>query len=455
MKIALLTHKLKSPLLGGVDVYTDRLGQALSRLGHEIVYLAFDSSSEEDGIVVREDVHDDETAVYRILFSFDSLPKEAFDTLHNPEMGRVTQQILADERPDFVIILNFYTLTLSPVEAAKALGIPVAHVATDFVPVCRRGTFMRWDNQTCEVGESIQSCATCYMSHRPLGRVMSAVLEKLPEKRVVQWAEKKDSYRLPHPLWLIRPYLNHTAVMQQRLGRLRPLRKLIDLILVPTRFTEEAFLANGFAREQVHFLPFGVDIDNPLASVIKTEAKRVRFMFLGRFQPYKGLHLLLEAFNSLSNPNGATLTVYGAADGYDDYFQQLQRMMDSNERIHFAGLIPPTELARAFAAADIFLLPSTWHENSPLILLDALQSKTPVLASDIGGVNGIVEHNRNGLLFPRGNVAALRQEMQRLIDQPDIIQQLQAGSQLPSIESYAQTIVEKIQAILPDQEGVM
>lgn len=438
--------------MGGVDVYTDRLGRALGRLGHEVVYLAFDSSGEGSEIVVRKDVHDDGTAVRRILFNFDSLPKVAFDTVYNPEMGQVTQQILADEQPDLVIILNFYMLTLAPVEEAKSLGIPVAHVATDFVPVCRRGTFMRWDNRTCEVGESIQTCATCFISHRPLGKVMSAVLEKLPEQTVVNWAEK--GYSLPHPLGLTRPYLNHVAVMQERLERVRPLRHLIDLVLVPTRFTEDTFIANGFKPEQVHFLPFGVDVDNPLASVAKTRADHVRFMFLGRLQPYKGLHLVLEAFNSLPSPNGATLTVYGAPDGHDAYFANLQQMMEANPRIHFAGLISPTELATAFAEADIFLLPSTWHENSPLILLDALQSKTPVLASDIGGVRGIVEHNKNGLLFPREDAVALRQAMQRLIDQPELIPQLQAGSQLPSIESYAQAILDKMQLRSPSQKGV-
>jgi glycosyltransferase involved in cell wall biosynthesis len=421
-------------------------------MGHEVVYLAFDSSGEAPGIVVRPDTHYDGTAVHRLLFNFDALPKETFDTVYNPEMGRVTRQILADERPDFVIILNFYMLTLATVEAAKSLGIPVAHVATDFVPVCRWGTFMRWNNRTCEVGESIQTCASCFISHRPLGKLMGSVMEKLPEEMVVNWAEQ--NYALPHPLGLTRPFLNHTAIMQKRLDRIRPLRQQIDLVLPPTRFTEKTFLENGFKAEQLHFLPFGVDLDNPLANTPKTEDEQVRFMFLGRLQPYKGLHLVLEAFNSLPNPDDATLTVYGAPDGHDAYFANLKQMMDANPRIHFAGLIPPTELARAFAEADIFLLPSTWHENSPLILLDALQSKTPVLASDIGGVSGIVDHNRNGLLFPREDVAALRQEMQRLIDQPALIKQLQAGSHLPSIESYAQTIVEKMAAFLPEQKGV-
>ncbi len=452
MKIALLTHKLKPPFIGGVDVYTDRLGRGLVRLGHEVMYLAFDSSGEGQEILLQPETHHDGTAVHRILFNFDSLPKETFDTVYNPEMGRVTRQILAEEKPDFVIILNFYMLTMATVEAAKSLGIPVAHVATDFVPVCRWGTFMRWDNTTCEVGESIQTCASCFISHRSLGKVMGTVMEKLPEPTVVNWAEK--GYSLPHPLGLTRPFLNHAAVMKRRLDRIRPLRQQIDLVLVPTRFTEKTFVENGFAASQVHFLPFGVDVDNPLASTPKTEADHVRFMFLGRLQPYKGLHLVLDAFNSLPNPNGATLTVYGAPDGHDAYFANLQQMMDANPQVHFAGLIPPDELARAFANADIFLLPSTWHENSPLILLDALQSKTPVLASDIGGVSGIVEHNRNGLLFPREDVAALRAEMQRLIADPGLIQRLQAGSQLPSIESYAQTIVEKMAAFLPDRVGV-
>ncbi len=452
MKIALLTHKLNPPLIGGVDVYTDRLGRGLMRLGHEIVYLAFDSSGEGQEIVVQADKHHDGTAVHRILFNFDSLPKETFDTVYNPDMGRVTRQILSKEKPDFVIILNFYMLTMATVEAAKSLGIPVAHVATDFVPVCRWGTFMRWDNRTCEVGESIQTCASCFISHRSLGKVMGTVMEKLPEQTVVNWAEK--NYGLPHPLGVARPFLKHAAVMKRRLDRIRPLRQQIDLVLVPTRFTEKTFIENGFDAGQVQFLPFGVDGDNPLASTPKTEADHVRFMFLGRLQPYKGLHLVLEAFNSLPNPSGATLTVYGAPDGHDAYFANLQQMMEANPNVHFAGLIPPTELARAFAEADIFLLPSTWHENSPLILLDALQSKTLVLASDIGGVSGIVEHNRNGLLFPREDVAALGQEMQRLIDQPALIQQLQAGSNLPSIEAYAQTILEKMAAFLPEQEGV-
>lgn len=440
MKIALLTHKLKPPFIGGVDVYTDRLGRALQRLGHIVTYLAFDSDGAKPEIVVQQEEHSG-ASLWRILFAFDSLPAEAFATVYNRDMGQVAREIFSQEQPDLVIILNFYMITLAPVEAAQELGLPVAHIATDFVPVCRRGTYMRWNNQTCAVGESVQTCATCYISHRPLGRLGAAVLEKMPLTRLEKWAARKESLSLPHPLWLAKPYLNHVDVMVKRLEKIRPLRASIDQVFVPTSFTGEVFAANGFTAEQITLLPFGIEEDSPLSRVQHTAAENIRFMFLGRLQPYKGAHLLLEAFNSLADPQGATLTIYGAADGHEAYFQELQVMMQANPQVRFAGLIQPTKLADAFAEADVFLLPSTWHENSPLILLDALQSQTAVIASDIGGVRGIVEHERNGLLFPMGDGAALREQMQQLISDRSLCAQLQQGGSLGSIDLYAQQML--------------
>ena len=116
----------------------------------------------------------------------------------------------------------------------------------------------------------------------------------------------------------------------------------------------------------------------------------------------------------------------------------------TNYRIQFLGKIPPSELDRAFADADYFLLPSTWHENSPLIISDALQSKTPVISSDIGGVTDIVKHDVNGLLFPMGNVEALQATLQRTINEPDLSPRLQAGNTLSSIDSYVETMMSFI-----------
>jgi glycosyltransferase involved in cell wall biosynthesis len=171
-------------------------------------------------------------------------------------------------------------------------------------------------------------------------------------------------------------------------------------------------------------------------------------LFIGRLQPYKGAHLLVEAFNNLDAANGATLTLYGAAaGGYEAYFDQLNDMMSRNKRIRFRGRIPPERLGEAFAEADYFVLPSTWHENSPLILLDALQSKTPVIASNIGGVTDLVRDGINGMLFPMGDAGMLQKVMQQAIDQPELLVQLRAGVDLPTIDEYAHTLLRLAEGV--------
>jgi glycosyltransferase involved in cell wall biosynthesis len=280
------------------------------------------------------------------------------------------------------------------------------------------------------------------VSHRFLGRIAASALNGIQEETLINLA---DNYRPPHPLWIMKPYWKQVAIMEQRLNILRPLRKQIDLVLAPTQFTREKFLENGFSQSQVQFLPFGVEYDHPLTNVIHDPSPNRRFLFIGRLQPYKGAHLIIEAFNNLESPNGATLTLYGAAaDGYEDYFNQLKAMIDSNERISFGGRIEPSELSGAFSQADYFVLPSTWHENSPLIILDALQSKTPVISSDIGGVTDLVQDDVNGLLFPMGEADALQKVMQRAIDQPNLLTKLRAGVDLPSIEDYAEKMLQLI-----------
>ncbi len=153
VKIALCTtQRFVPPLVGGVDVYTDRLGRALKRLGHDIFIIALDSAANKssEGIAVSLDKYWG-TKIWRLEFSFAKLPREAFHLAYDPEMGQVVKNILAEQKPDLFIIMNFYMLTLAPVEAAKDLGIPVAHVVTDFLPICRRGTFIRWDDSSCRV----------------------------------------------------------------------------------------------------------------------------------------------------------------------------------------------------------------------------------------------------------------------------------------------------------------
>jgi glycosyltransferase involved in cell wall biosynthesis len=355
------------------------------------------------------------------------------------------RSILETEKPDLFIILNFYMSTLAGVAAAGDLNLPVVHIATDYLPVCRRATMIRWNGESCQVGESIHSCSECFVAHKARGRLAASLLNFIPQETLISLAQKKDSNNSFSPLKALDPYLKQVDLMMRRLERLDPLRQKIDLVLAPTRYTAQIFKENGFSEGQVHFLPFGVDAEDPLGRMIHEPADHIRFLFVGRLQPYKGAHILLRAFNQLASPNNSTLTIYGVRDGYDAYYEALNAMISANPLIQFKGKIPPTELGRAFAEADYFVLPSTWHENSPLILLDALQSQTPVISSEIGGVIDLVKDNFNGLLFPMGDVTALQAVMQRAIDHPEMVEHFRNRSELLTIDAYAEALLSECQ----------
>jgi glycosyltransferase involved in cell wall biosynthesis len=328
------------------------------------------------------------------------------------------------------------------VEAAQNLGISVVHIATDFLPICRRGTFIRGDGRSCEEGESIKTCSTCFVAHRTLGRLASGFLKHLSEETLLKWTENRESYQGIHPLKMMGPYLNQVAIMEKRLDLIAPLREAIDFVCVPTKYTYKMFLENGFTLDQIHYLPFGVEEKHLTDSIRHIPADHTRFLFIGRFQPYKGAHILVDAFNQLRSPKGATLTVYGIPDGYDGYYRALRKKITSNSRIRFGGKIAPDKIMSAFAESDFFVMPSLWHENSPLILLDALQSQTPVIASNIAGITDVIQDKVNGFLFPRGDQHALGQVLQRAIDEPSWRHVLRRSTSLPSINDYARKVVQ-------------
>jgi glycosyltransferase involved in cell wall biosynthesis len=70
-------------------------------------------------------------------------------------------------------------------------------------------------------------------------------------------------------------------------------------------------------------------------------------------------------------------------------------------------------------------VPSRWPENSPNVILEAQAIGIPVIASNLGGIPEMVAHDRNGLLFAADDAADLARQLQRLVDEPDLLPRLQ------------------------------
>ena len=94
------------------------------------------------------------------------------------------------------------------------------------------------------------------------------------------------------------------------------------------------------------------------------------------------------------------------------------RNLGIGDRVHLAGF--REEIPAANAAFDIAVLPSLAGEGSPAVVKEAMAAGIPMVATRIGGVAEILEHERQGLLMPPGSDEALAGAIQSLLEDPEL-----------------------------------
>ncbi len=137
------------------------------------------------------------------------------------------------------------------------------------------------------------------------------------------------------------------------------------------------------------------------------------FLYVGRLEPHKGLQELMDAFSLLKHANReASLLLVGGGSMYDS----LQRHSSEGSRIRCTGRLSGSSLLDAYAAADVFVLPSRF-EPWGLVVNEAMAAGLPVIASErVGCVDDLVSNGENGLVVPAENVQRLAAAMQLLLD---------------------------------------
>jgi glycosyltransferase involved in cell wall biosynthesis len=121
---------------------------------------------------------------------------------------------------------------------------------------------------------------------------------------------------------------------------------------------------------------------------------------------FKRLDVLLRAIDATGDPRVWAL-VAGSGDLQPSY-QTLADELGIGGRVRFVGAVPHHNLPPYFAAADVLALPSDATESFGIVLIEAMASGCPVIATDLPGVRTIVSHGRDGLVVAPGDVDALR-----------------------------------------------
>jgi glycosyltransferase involved in cell wall biosynthesis len=147
----------------------------------------------------------------------------------------------------------------------------------------------------------------------------------------------------------------------------------------------------------------------------------LRLGFMGTIHRHKGLHVLLKAFERLPRDAGVTLRVCGDLTHFPEYVSEVYEMAHRDPRINFAGPYQNERVMEELKKMDVLVVPSIWYENTPLVIYEAFAAGISVVATDLGGMSEIVEHEKTGLLFEPGNPEDLARQLKRLIDEPDAL----------------------------------
>ena len=167
------------------------------------------------------------------------------------------------------------------------------------------------------------------------------------------------------------------------------------------------------------------------------------FGYIGQIAPIKGLHILLSAFTADLFDGQATVSIYGNYHNESAYTDRLLSSIKGREKsITFCGGFSHDQLGKVLSEIDVLIVPSQWQENNPRVIQEAFASKTPVVASNVGGVAEFVKHDANGLLFERSNKEDLSRQMYRFIIEPGLIQRLRTGiSPVKKIETEVEELL--------------
>jgi glycosyltransferase involved in cell wall biosynthesis len=177
---------------------------------------------------------------------------------------------------------------------------------------------------------------------------------------------------------------------------------------------------------------------------------------VGALIPIKGHDVLIEAFSRVrSTFPSLRLTIVG--DGKcRDSLEVLARRNNLAEKIDFAGHCARTKIRDLLSESIIFVMPSR-AEGLPLAALEAMSCGVPIIASKVGGVPSIIEHQVSGLLVPPDCPKALADAIQKLLRNPDEAQMLalhaHETAQGFSLKRMAKTYHDMYFAVLKSASG--
>lgn len=162
-------------------------------------------------------------------------------------------------------------------------------------------------------------------------------------------------------------------------------------------------------------------------------------LYVGKLIEVKGVVYLLRAFERIRRAMPEALLVVVGGGDLDEALKAEAARLSLDEHVRFLGPKPHSEVTALYREAELVAVPSIVTdrgetEGLPVVILEALASGTPVVASKVGSLEDVIESGKNGLLVEPKNPEALADGLQNLLQRPDLA--AMAADAPASVERY-------------------
>jgi D-inositol-3-phosphate glycosyltransferase len=243
----------------------------------------------------------------------------------------------------------------------------------------------------------------------------------------------------------------------------RELARNCHHILATTEKEKEDLIQHyGASPERIGVIPCGVNLEQ-FKPIDKEVAKQQLgfvddkiILFVGRIEPLKGIDQLLKAMPYLQNGQGPSLVLIGG-DEHSQYemekLQKLSHVLHIQDSVTFLGLVKQEKLPYFYSAADACVVPS-YYESFGLVALESLACGTPVVATDVGALKGIIHQGKTGYVLTDNTPRCLADKIALLLSRPspdmESVLSIRASVNQFSWPNIAEAIIKECRLVLAD-----
>jgi glycosyltransferase involved in cell wall biosynthesis len=340
-----------------------------------------DESREAEENLLRQmghqvDVYEEDNRTLASLTKVQAFTK----TIWSKSSYRKIREQLDRAQYDIVHIQNFFPI-ISPSAhyAAQAAGVPVVQTLRNYRLLCPNALFFR-DNQVCEdcLGKTIPYPGVLHRCYRESLPASVGVTAMLTTHRLLKtWTRKVNVY------------------------------------IALTNFAREKYIQGGLPPEKIVVKPNFVSPDPGVGLGNDRYA-----LYVGRLSVEKGLDTLLAAWRQLDGK--LPLKIVGDGPLSDEVRVAAQSLVD----VEWLGIKSMSEVHTLMGNATVLIFPSKWYETFGRVAVEAFAKGTPVIAANIGALQGLIDSGRTGLHFQSGNAEDLALKVAWLVDNPEALKQM-------------------------------